>query len=174
MEILNLTTNQLNQNGYTKNTLTKGKIGALYTFPTLYTPDDCLPCEGYSLSISDYKDLYRVVGTQFNKAEDEVGTFRIPDYNVTKRFLQPGTNVGIQVAAGLPNLTGSVITSGANLSSASGVFTAGTSAKNRDDNLDTSGNRVLGFNASLSNAIYGKSTTVQPPSQIVHVCIKYK
>ena len=36
MEILNLTTNQLNQNGYTKNTLTKGKIGALYTFPTLY------------------------------------------------------------------------------------------------------------------------------------------
>ena len=72
MEIKNLSTNQLNQNGYSKNTLTKGKIGALFTFPTLYTPDDCLSCEGYSLKISDYKDLYRVLGTQFNKTDDEI------------------------------------------------------------------------------------------------------
>ena len=45
MEILNLSTNQLNQNGYSKNMQTKGKIGAIYTFPADYTPDDCLSCE---------------------------------------------------------------------------------------------------------------------------------
>ena len=26
----------------------------------------------------------------------------------------------------------------------------------------------------MDTNIYGKSTTVQPPSQIVHICIKYK
>ena len=44
MEIKNLKTNQLNQNGYSKNVQTKGKIGAIYTFPADYTPDDCLSC----------------------------------------------------------------------------------------------------------------------------------
>lgn len=166
MEILNLSTNQLNQNGYTKNTLTKGKIGALYTFPTLYTPDDCLPCEGYSLSISDYKDLYRVVGTQFNKAEDEVGTFRIPDYNITKRFLQPGTDVGVQVAAGLPIHTHTLTM---NRTSKSGNDTkcVWSYAENREGTASIT-------SSAPSNSIYGKSSTVQPPSQIVHICIKYK
>lgn len=174
MEILNLSTNQLNQNGYHKNVQTKGKIGAIYTFPTNYTPDDCLSCEGYSLQIVDYQDLYKVVGTKFKKSGDASGTFRIPDYNVTKRFLQPGSDVGTQIAAGLPNITGSVTTTGANLSGASGAFTAGTSAKNRDDVLDTNGNKVLTFTASRCSSVYGNSSTVQPPSQIVHLCIKYK
>ena len=103
MEILNLISNQLNQNGYSKNMQTKGKIGAIYIFPTYYTPDDCFACEGYSLLIVDYQDLYNVVGKKFNKSDDPDGTFRIPDYNLTKRFLQPGTEVGTQIEAGLPD-----------------------------------------------------------------------
>ena len=63
MEILSLLSNQLNQNGYSKNMQTKGKIGAIYMFPADYTPDDCLSCEGYSLLIVDYQDLYKVLGT---------------------------------------------------------------------------------------------------------------
>ena len=166
MEIKNLSTNQLNQNGYSKNTLTKGKIGALFTFPTLYTPDDCLSCEGYSLKISDYKDLYRVLGTQFNKTDDEIGTFRIPDYNITKRFLQPGTDVGIQIEAGLPAHTHTITM---NRTSKSGLDTKCVWSYGENKNGTASVT-----SSEPSNSIYGNSLTVQPPSQIVHICIKYK
>ena len=82
MEILNLNTKDLNQNEYSINKLTKNKIGALYTFPINYTPNDCLSCEGYpidftpedclacdgySLLIEDYLELYKIIGTKFNQ-----------------------------------------------------------------------------------------------------------
>ena len=51
MEIQNLLTNQINQNGYHKTVLTREKIGALYTFPIDFTPEDCLACDGYSFYI---------------------------------------------------------------------------------------------------------------------------
>lgn len=166
MEIKNLKTNQLNQNGYSKNVQTKGKIGAIYTFPADYTPDDCLSCEGYSLLIVDYQDLYRILGTKYNKSGDASGTFRIPDYNITKRFLQPGIDVGKQIAAGIPDHSHTVK---AFYWDSSGVAEEGRGSPDygHQKTLTTS-------NASASNSIYGNSTTVQPPSQIVHLCIKYK
>lgn len=166
MEIKNLNTNQLNQNGYSKNMQTKGKIGAIYTFPADYTPDDCLSCEGYSLLIIDYQDLYKILGTKYNKSGDASGTFRIPDYNITKRFLQPGIDVGKQIAAGIPDHSHTVK---AFYWDSSGVAEEGRGSPDygHQKTLTTS-------NASASNSIYGNSTTVQPPSQIVHLCIKYK
>lgn len=166
MEILNLSTNQLNQNGYSKNMQTKGKIGAIYTFPTDYTPEDCLSCEGYSLLIVDYQDLYKILGTKYNKSGDASGTFRIPDYNITKRFLQPGMDVGTQIAAGIPDHSHTIK---AFYWDSSGVAEEGRGSPDygHQKTLTTS-------NASASNSVYGNSTTVQPPSQIVHLCIKYK
>ena len=108
MEILSLSTNQINQNGYHKTVLTREKIGALYTFPIDFTPEDCLACDGYSLEIVDYKELYKVIGDKFKQSEDAVGTFRIPDYNISKRFLQPTQNAGNKINAGLPNITGTL------------------------------------------------------------------
>lgn len=105
MGIKNLTTNQLNQNGYSTNTQTREKIGALYTFPIDYTPSDCLSCEGFVLKITDYKQLYSIIGKKFNKGTEQEDEFRIPDYNITKRFLQPGTTVGNLVEAGIPDHT---------------------------------------------------------------------
>lgn len=166
MEILNLLSNQLNQNGYSKNMQTKGKIGALFAFPINHTPDDCLSCDGYSLLIVDYKDLYKLLGTYFNQDGDPEGTFRIPDYNITKRFLQPGTDVGTQIAAGIPDHTHTV--------SAFTWDSSGVAEEGRG-NPDYGHQKTLTTNkASVSNSIYGNSSTVQPPSQIVHVCIKYK
>ncbi len=166
MEIKNLKTNQLNQNGYSKNMQTKEKIGAIYTFPADYTPDDCLSCEGYSLLIVDYQDLYKILGSKYNKSGDESGTFRIPDYNITKRFLQPGMDVGTQIAAGIPDHSHTIK---AFYWDSSGVAEEGRGSPDygHQKTLTTS-------KASASNEIYGKSSTVQPPSQIVHLCIKYK
>lgn len=171
MEILNLRTNQLSQNGYSKNMQTKGKIGAIFTFPTDYTPDDCLSCEGYLLQIIDYQDLYKVIGTKFKKSGDATGTFRIPDYNVTKRFLQPGSGAGTQIAAGLPNISGSWA-AGSGSTASGAAYISGTRSGEGGGGGGTDNNVV--FNASRSSSIYGNSTTVQPPSQVVHLCIKYK
>ena len=150
MEILTLNSNEINQNGYHINKLTRNKIGFIYIAPANIIPDDCLACDGYVLKISDYKKLYSAIGKTYNTGVENDDEFRIPDYNITGRFLQPGTNIGTQVAAGLPQHTHSGTTS------SNGAHT----------------HTITVGNASDSN--YGKSTTVQPASQLVHICIKYK
>lgn len=167
---------EVNQNGYHKNILTKERVGALFIYPIDFTPDDCFSCEGYSLLIEDYAELYKIVGTKFNQNSDAAGTFRIPDYNITGRFLQPGSNVGIQINAGLPNITGEFgrTQTISNDSYGNGAFRAVYEKKIGDANNGNTNLYHWTFNASLSSAIYGNSTTVQPNSQTVHVCIKYK
>ena len=165
----------VNQNGYHKNTLTKERIGTLFIYPIDFTPDDCLACDGYLLDIIDYEDLYKVIGTKFNKSGDATGKFRIPDYNVTGRFLQPGTNVGSQIAAGLPNITGGVYINGGDLNGAYGAMANDVYKGNRHTaNTWVASIAGVSINASRSSSIYGSSNTVQPQSQIVHICIKYK
>ena len=219
MKVNTLKSPPVNQNGYHKNSLTKERIGTLFIYPIDYTPDDCLSCDGYSLQITDFEDLYKVIGTKFNQSGDATGTFRVPDYNVTKRFLQPGSGAGTQIAAGLPQHTHSGTTSsnGAHTHTRGSMDIKGNTAINFGSNVNymqpsgafyktgvvqsltgggySNGIATLGFQASkswtgetssngahthtmttgnASNTTYGGSTTVQPPSQLVHICIKYK
>ena len=214
MKVNTLKSPPVNQNGYHKNSLTKERIGTLFIYPIDYTPDDCLACDGYSLQITDFEDLYKVIGTKFNQSGDAIGTFRVPDYNVTKRFLQPGSGAGTQIAAGLPQHThsGTSSSNGAHTHSrgtmeikgtfgalnefttVSGAFTMANGGT-RSEGAHTGSAKVITFTASknwsgatssngahthtmttgnASNTTYGGSTTVQPPSQLVHICIKYK
>ena len=211
MEILTLNSNEINQNGYHINKLTRNKIGFIYIAPANIIPDDCLACDGYVLKISDYKKLYSAIGKTYNTGVENDDEFRIPDYNITGRFLQPGTKIGTQIAAGLPQHTHSGTTSsngahthtaqsagahthtineghssqgltgdGAYASgddytnttwktqktSSAGAHTHTTTSNGAHTHTMTTGN--------ASNTTYGKSSTVQPPSQIVLLCIKYK
>ena len=178
MKLFNLSVNQLNQNGYSKNMQTKGKIGALFAFPINHTPDDCLSCDGYSLLIVDYKDLFKLLGTTFNQIGDPEDTFRVPDYNITGRFLQPGTSVGSQINAGLPNIWGEYHNVGIEPAAVqlSGAITNHNCGGNFFYHASGRGAYLGGFffNAALCSGIYGASATVQPPSQIIHLCIKYR
>ena len=174
-KLFNLSVNQLNQNGYSRNMQTKGKIGALFLFPINHTPNDCLSCDGYSLLIIDYEDLFKVIGTTFNQAGDSDDTFRVPDYNISKRFLQPGNNVGDVIGAGLPDINGTFGAFFYSSNGGTGAFRQYTSVSNRTSNNGSgAGYQNIEFKASYNNSIYGNSLTVQPPSQIVHLCIKYK
>ena len=166
MEISSLNTTEINQNDYHFNKLTQDKIGFIFTAPIKHTPKDCLACDGYVLKKADYKKLYAVIGTTFNTGEEAEDEFRIHDYNITKRFLQPGTEVGVQVAAGLPTHTHTLTM---NRTSKSGNDTkcVWSYAENREGTASIT-------SSAPSNSIYGKSSTVQPPSQIVHLCIKYR
>ena len=218
MEILTLNSNEINQNGYHINKLTRNKIGFIYIAPANIIPDDCLACDGYVLKISDYKKLYTAIGKTYNTGVENDDEFRIPDYNITGRFLQPGTNIGIQIAAGLPQHTHTGTTSNTGDhthtrgtmeitghffdtdmhtgSWASGCFSiASGSASKEGGGGGNSGKNGVQFTASnswtgatssngshthtvttgnASDSKYGNSTTVQPASQIVHLCIKYK
>lgn len=49
MKISNLITNEVNQNEYHFNKLTRNKIGILYVAPVNIVPEDCLACDGYVL-----------------------------------------------------------------------------------------------------------------------------
>ena len=174
MEILSLNTKEINQNGYHFNRLTKNKIGMIFTAPVDYVPDDCLACDGYVLKIADYKKLYSIIKTKFNDGTEANDEFRIPDYNITKLFLQAGSGAGTKIAAGLPNITGSFGIGDSSGTTTSGVFYTIASSRWSEGGGKAGSNPNVGFNASRSSSIYGKSTTVQPPSQIVHLCIKYK
>ena len=191
MEILSLLTNEINQNGYNFNLLTKNKIGFLYIAPVNVVPDDCLACDGYVLKIADYRKLHAVIGTTFNTGSEASDEFRIPDYNITKRFLQPGKKFGEIIEAGLPqhNHSGTTSSNGAHTHKVSYtvsnyddgdpgsliITAAGGSNGTRSLTAASAGAHTHTITTgNASSGIYGKSTTVQPPSQIVHICIKYK
>ena len=77
---------------------------------------------------------------------------------------------GTTVKAGLPNITGSFTADvRMNNHAVSGAFTAGdritsTGANNGDANV-----YKFSLDASKSNAVYGRSSTVQPAAYYVHI-----
>lgn len=77
---------------------------------------------------------------------------------------------GTTVKAGLPNITGSFVANVHYMShEVSGAFTAGdritsTGANNSDANV-----YKFSLDASKSNAVYGRSSTVQPAAYYVHI-----
>lgn len=185
MKISNLITNEVNQNEYHFNKLTRNKIGILYVAPVNIVPEDCLACDGYVLKIIDYKKLHSVIGNYFNTGVEAEDEFRIPDYNITGRFLQPSKNVGISINAGLPNITGKIDASNTNANAEAFGETYPDQITGAFEGIwgyqsalpDAQGGTMLrgfDFDASRCNTIYGSSNTVQPPSQTVHICIKYK
>lgn len=174
MGISLLKTSQLNQNGYNRNKLTLENIGALIVYPINHTPDNCLSCDGYALKKVDYEELYSIIGNEFNSGNEPNDEFRIPDYNLTERFLQPSSFVAQKKEAGLPNITGSFSCRTTN--NISGCFTSTYNYNGQAywGGVNNDAYYVKTFNASLSSSIYGNSTTVQPSAQTVHLCIKYK
>lgn len=170
MRILDLITKDINQNEYHLNQYTKNKIGFIFIAPVYIVPDDCLACDGYVLKIADYKNLYKIIGKKFNTGKENSDEFKIPDYNISKRFLQPGDNASTKIDAGLPNITGSsgLFSPGAFSGALCGIRKACAGAQYAITS------NAISIDASKSNEIYGNSTTVQPNSQIVHLCIKYK
>lgn len=101
--------------------------------------------------------------------------------NYKGRFLQgidTNTKVGDKIEPGLPNITGNI-----NYILGAGAVDIGQTWGNGPFRTSLKYYRVkygdddgaaygVSFNAALSNPIYGKSTTVQPPSVIVKYIIK--
>jgi microcystin-dependent protein len=139
-------------------------------------PDGFLICNGAAISREEYLDLFEKIGTIYGVGDGST-TFNLPD--LRDRFLEGNTTAGTSIAAGLPDITGVFqlgdTTRSLGMWYGSGSFqpldtTSGDVAQYNSNHNVTA--RIMNFKASLSNSIYGNSTTVQPPAFTVIYLIK--
>ena len=152
----------------TLNTEIKKRIGTIF-----YTADsskypDALICDGSELNVSEYEDLWNVIGYLYGGSDD---VFKTP--NLINRVPWGSVNSPGYLSAGLPNITGRCGHDGLIGGSVS-VNTANSAIQilNRSENTavktssvtTTTQRTFIYIDASLSNSIYGNSDTVQPPA----------
>lgn len=135
--------------------------------------DDEIWLEGAEVSRTTYAELFTVYGTVYGIGNGST-TFNLPDFRNRAIW---GSNSFGYISAGLPNITGS-FTGGTTYSGGdvySGAFTrGGTTGAVDPGNGRTYSNRNYNFDASVSNAIFGANSTVQPPAIKVRVKTRYK
>lgn len=148
-----------------------GMISAFHT-----VPEGWLQCNGAAVSRTTYAALFAVIGTKYGSG-DGSNTFNLPLLH--HKFIEGTTTqseVGQSVSAGLPNITGKVMVGGYQLmtSKHTGAFfgsdygTADYHGQDGRQNVPT----TFGIDASRSSAVYGRSSTVQPASTRMLLCIK--
>ena len=175
------------------------RVGDIILRPTLR--DGYIKANGATVKASEYPRLLAwvqesnmtVTAEQYtqdcSKYVYDAAQDRLTLPNVTGRVLQGGETVK-SVEAGLPNITGRLGESllyhtddkkyggsgSAEQTQPDGVFVK-TSTSVRHVNGDTGGNYMtntgINFDASISNPIYGRSNTVQPPAITLIAQIKY-
>lgn len=148
--------------------------GMIFAFAGNSIPSGFLLCDGSQVSRTTYKKLFNVIGTTYG-AGDGSTTFTLP--NLIDRFLEGSSAAGKYRDAGLPNITGSILTDrGGKYINVeySGAFYA---EKGRHFNIptNTQGDNPpnIKIDASRSSPIYGTSDTVQPAALACKFCIKY-
>ena len=148
-------------------------IGSYIQFAGSQAPEGFLVCNGGAISRSTYRALFDVIGTTYGSGDGST-TFNLP--NLTDRFLQGSSTSGTVKNAGLPNITGNTeLHYRYGVGNATGAFLMedGGGGVQQSSEFITTGCSASVFNASLSNSIYGNSSTVQPPALTCLICIKY-
>lgn len=150
--------------------------GTVISFAGSTAPSGYLICDGAAISRTTYANLFNVISTKYGTGDGST-TFNLP--NLTDKFIQGSKTVGTVKSAGLPNITGSTsnwyLKGDKQTISDSGAITTtnGTSSYVQTGSQSGTIFKGLSFNASRSNTIYGKSSTVQPPALTMLYCIKY-
>lgn len=150
-------------------------VGTVIWLSTATVPVGFLLCNGQAVGRTTYPDLFDAIGTTYG-AGDGSTTFNLP--NLIDKFIEgANSNIGDNVAAGLPNITGEVGRGGnRTFTVASGAFSGVTTVLSNYQIQDTTGTttnyRSASFDASRSSSIYGNSSTVQPPAVKLLPCIK--
>lgn len=156
--------------------LVQAQIGSIALFSGSSIPTGYLLCDGSALNREVYAELFDAIGTAWGAGDGET-TFNLPD--LTDKTVWGGDSeaVGGYKEAGLPNVTGQLralrlqntiddtISGAFSFNSWGGNYMQYASEGSRE--------AAIGFNAAWSNAIYGKTTTVQPPAAVMQFCIKY-
>jgi microcystin-dependent protein len=150
------------------------QTGMILPCVTSSIPDGFLLCDGSEVLVSDFEDLYAVIGTMFGGEDDE--KFSLPDLRNKTLFGVSESNLGVYLTSKLPNIKGGFRLAGTEgSSSVSGAFIAGTKGGSYGKGHDKSAsNPLMTFDASMYNPIYSdESAIVQPPALAVNFVIKY-
>lgn len=157
--------------GVTGNTL----IGEVKWFAGASKPAGrYLVCDGSAVSRTVYAELFKVIGTVWGTGDGKT-TFNLP--NLINRVAWGVKNISSTktahyIAAGLPNITGKFDGNTNDGHAKIGAFYVdGERTPGSDGENNTGG--YIGFDASRSNSIYGKSSTVQPPATTLIPVIRY-
>ena len=150
--------------------------GAIQFFALDAAPDGWLVCDGRAVSRTTYATLFAAVGERFGAGNGST-TFNLP--NLIGRFIEGATTgIGQSIAAGLPNITGKFWAARTGRGDLPGTVANGAfsedgrwSAQIHNGANDDWGS-IYELNASRSSAIYGRSSTVQPPAVRLLPCIK--
>lgn len=130
-------------------------------------PTNCIWLEGAEVSRTTYANLFAIYGTTYGEGDGST-TFNLPDCR--NRVFWGGSEAGY-IEAGLPNITGTVT---GTWEGCSGAFTSTGLQQSWGDGGP--GIRAGGydFDASRSSSVYGRSSTVQPPSIKVRIYTRYQ
>ena len=150
--------------------------GTVVMYTGTSAPSGWLYCNGAAVSRTTYAALFSAIGTGYGTGNGS-STFNLPDFR--NRVPQGGSSATDRgnIAAGLPNITGTV--HGGKGTTASGAFTLGDGNVNSGEGNKTQGH-WFSFDAndgatawnSNSAGIHGNPTTVQPPAVKVMFIIK--
>ena len=142
-------------------------IGTIIAWASIHDPTDgvWLECDGRTCS--EYLELCGVLGRS-----------SVPDFR--NRFLEGSVTPGTVLEAGLPDISGTFGNHGHDQDGdngrggkrTSGAFKIIQSWCRPSAGRDSNGGNTVLFQASLSNSIYGRSSTVQPPAVTVRYLIK--
>ena len=169
---------------------TAAPTGVVQAFAGSTTPQGWLLCDGSAVSRTNYAALFAVIGTTYGAGNGST-TFNLP--NLVDKFVEGSATPGTVKSAGLPNITGSIGGGsgfGGPAGNGSGIgFLRDTmingcfqpTADKYGSETGSGGGTVpsgypvmtANLDASRSSAIYGKSTTVQPPALTMRYIIKY-
>lgn len=172
-------------------------LGFHYLHPYGTVPADSIICNGATYSRALYKDFFDYITAQgwvkteaewqkiatrdngfcpFYSSGDGSTNFRVPRFAPYQQIAIASGNAGTYHQAGIPNITGR--------SDLGGIFSsisfsgAIATVSNEGDatgatHVNAGGNQKvkLTFNASNSNSIYGRSSTVQPESHEWMICV---
>jgi len=143
--------------------------GTIIGYQSEAVPTGFLICDGSELKIEEFEDLYKVIGTTYGQTDST--TFCIP--NLQNRVMwgkDSSKSVGQTLAAGLPNITGFLRATDA---VGSGAFTSSLGSRRPGGSGLGDSQGSYWFDASRCSAVYGKSSTVQPPAMVTNFLIKY-
>lgn len=168
-------------------------MGHLFAWPFQTPPDGCIQCNGATYSRTLYEDFWNYISSKgWVKSESEWNSiasanggycpwysegdgttnFRTPKFAPFMQIAIASANVGPYHRAGLPNIKGDLPVG--EISSIntpiSGAFYQDGSNTNMGLQSDND-NQLAHFDASRSNPIYGRSTTVQPESSEWMICV---
>ena len=148
--------------------------GTIIAFAGNTLPKGYLLCDGSKVSRTTYKKLFDVISTTYG-AGDGKTTFTLP--NLIDRFLEGSSAAGKYRDAGLPNITGSILTDRGgkylNVEYSGAFYAEKGSHFNIPTNTQGDTPPNIKIDASRSSPIYGTSDTVQPAALACKFCIKY-